>query len=111
MKRLFSLLTIYVFLLSSCSASARDIILVENLATPEEGAMLIKIIAEKFHIPRNMISFKTPLQCSKQSEAIMHLCLRQDGVLDVLQVNKFVVKNSLSAFFDESSENLTEKRL
>lgn len=111
MKRISNFLAVYVFILSINFASARDIILIENLATSEEAALLIKIITEKFHIPRNMISLKTPLQCSKPNEAIMHLCLKQDGVLDVMQVNRFVVKNSLSAFYDESSENLTEKRL
>ena len=80
---------------------ARDIILVENLASKEEGQMLLKILEKKFKIPASMLTFKDTKQCSLKTEAIMHLCLQRSGELDVLKVNRYVVNNSLSSFFED----------
>lgn len=101
MKLLFSLLLVTAIQAGQC----REIILVENLASSDEGKMLLSIIEEKFNIPKSMVTYKAQKECSINSEAIMHLCLRQNGELDVLRVNRFVVKNSLSTFYDDNSKN------
>lgn len=90
----------------SFNVYSRDIILVENLASKEEGQVLMNIIASKFKIPKNLVSYLKTNKCSVKTEAIMHLCLKQDGELEIVKVNRFVVKNSLSAFYDE---DLTEE--
>lgn len=95
-----------IFLSLSLKAYSRDIILVENLASKEEGQVLMNIIAKKFKIPKNLVSYKATKECSNKTEAIMHLCLKRDGELEIVKVNRFVVKNSLSAFYDE---DLTEE--
>jgi len=100
MKLICSLL----FLGLSLSAFSRDIILVENLASKEEGQMLMNIMARKFKIPKNLVSYIATKQCSDKSEAIMHLCLKRDGELEIIKVNRFVVKNSLSAFYEEDGQ-------
>lgn len=100
MKLICSLL----FLSLSYDAFSRDIILVENLASKEEGQMLMNIMARKFKIPKNIVSYQTPKQCSNKSEAIMHLCLKESGELEIIKVNRFVVKNSLSAFYEENGQ-------
>lgn len=104
MKRIFSLL-----LFAICfSVSARDIILVENLASNEEGSMLKKIIEEKFNIPKSIVTYKSMTSCSTDTEAIMHLCLKRNGELEIVKVNRFVVKNSLSAFYENDSMTYRE---
>jgi len=91
----------------STSVFSRDIILVENLASKEEGQLLMNIIGRKFKIPKNLVSYKIEKSCSQKTEAIMHLCLKENGELEIMKVNRFVVKNSLSAFYDE---DLTDER-
>lgn len=98
MKLIFSSV---LFILIANDLLARDIILVENLATKEEGQMLLKILEMKFKIPHSMLTFKDTQKCSLKTEAIMHLCLQQNGELDVLKVNRYVVNNSLSSFFED----------
>lgn len=96
----------FLILTLSASALSRDIILVENLASKEEGQLLVRIMETKFNIPKNLVTYQIKKQCSGKTEAIMHLCLKEDGELEIIKVNRFVVKNSLSAFFDE---DLTEE--
>ena len=80
---------------------ARDVILIENLASHDEGKMLIRILKEKFHIPQKLITYKTPAsECSKSADAIMQLCLKNDGEMEIIKLNKFVIENSLRAFLE-----------
>ena len=89
------------FLLITTVTHARDIILVENLASASEGEMLMNIIQQKFKIPRKLITYRSINQaCMEKSEAIMHLCLKQNGELEVVKVNRFVVENSLRVFLE-----------
>ncbi len=106
MKLIFSLL----FAMSLTPVWARDIILVENLASNEEGRMLIKIIGEKFSIPNSIVTYQSKTECSTNTEAIMHLCLQKNGELEIVKINRFVVKNSLSAFFEGEVQYDKENR-
>ena len=92
-----ALLTIY-----SINTFARDIILVENLASKDSGELLLKILEEKFNIPKQLIIYKEHIsECSKKSEAILQLCMQANGDLDIVKINRFVIENSLSVFFDK----------
>jgi hypothetical protein len=79
---------------------ARDIILVENLGPPAGGELLLKILQEKFNIPRKLIHYKMKQSCEKNSEAIMQLCLKADGEMEIMKMNKYVVEQTLGAFND-----------
>lgn len=97
MKRLFSLIAL--MLVSECSF-ARDIILVENEASLSEGQMLLQIMEKKFNVPKTLVTYQPIKTCSRPTDAIMHLCLKADGNLEILKVNRFVMKNSFGAFFE-----------
>lgn len=79
----------------------REIILIENQATHEEGKLLVRILEEKFNIPRKLISYKRISgTCRKTSEAIMQLCLKSNGEMDVMKVDRFVIENSMGIFLE-----------
>jgi hypothetical protein len=101
MKSIFkSILLIAIITLSSIT-HARDVILLENLATSSEGQVVLKLIQEKFKIPRKLITYRSiNNECVKNSEAIMQLCLKSNGELEVVKVNKFAVENSLRVFLE-----------
>ena len=85
--------------MSSTISHSRDVILIENLASAEEGQMLLKIIQEKFNIPKKLITYrKIKSECVKNSDAIMQLCLKADGEMDIVKINKFVVKETFRIF-------------
>ncbi len=112
MKLIFRFLGFFccIFVCIFASAWGREIILVENLASPEEGQLLMRIIEDKFNIPLSIVSFQVKSECSKNNEAIMHLCLQKNGELEIVKINKFVVKNSLSVFYARDYEDQKEKR-
>jgi hypothetical protein len=99
MKSTFKFLLVYCSL--TAGLQARDIILLENLASHSEGQVVLKIIQNKFNIPRKLITYRSVnTECTKNSEAIMQLCLKVDGSLEVVKVNKFAVENSLRVFLE-----------
>ncbi len=78
---------------------ARDIILVENQASAEEGKLLMKILQEKFNIPIKLITYKQPENgCAYKSDAIMHLCMKKDGELEIVKLNRQVVERAFGVF-------------
>ncbi len=88
-------------LLALCnSATARDVILLENMATQKEGEAVVVILQKKFNIPKRLISIKNKPSCNKTSEAIMHLCLTKEGALEIVKMNKHVVEETLGAFIE-----------
>lgn len=91
----FSLITFF-----ASSLHARDIILLENLATPAEGEMVLNILQKKFNLPRRLITFKNKTNCKTSSEAIVQLCLKASGELDIVKINKSVVEETLSVFLE-----------
>lgn len=99
MKSIFRTTLLITTISLSNNAHARDVILVENLASHNEGEMLLKIIQDKFKIPKKLITYRmVASECSKHAEAIMQLCLKSNGELEVVKVNKFAVENSLRVF-------------
>lgn len=99
MKSIFSLL----LLLTALSSGARDIILIENGATLAEGQLLSQILVKKFNLPVELITLRnTNLGCELKSEAIIHLCLRPDGELEIRKMNQYVVRNSLGVFMNQN---------
>ncbi len=87
-------------------ANSRDVILVENRASNQEGQLLLKILTKKFNIPEELITLKNINSfCEKKTEAIIHLCLQEDGELNVFKMNRFVVQNSLGAFINKTEKN------
>lgn len=103
MKLISSALSVFsIFILCSASAFGRDVILIENKGTIEDAQIVIKILQEKFNIPRKLITLKNiTSECSKASDAIMQLCVKADGEMDIVKVNKFVVENTLRVFLEK----------
>lgn len=102
MKLIFSLCLAAFVLLRLSEGQSREIVLIENRATHEEGLMLRKILETKFQFPRKLITLKNvSSSCDQKSEAIVHLCLMPDGELKVLKMNQFVVKNSFGIFMNQ----------
>jgi len=99
MKFLFKIFFISSLVINT--SIARDIILIENNASHEEGKLLVRILEEKFNIPRKLISYKhINTSCRKNSDAIMQLCLKSNGELEVIKVDRFVVENSIGTFLE-----------
>lgn len=100
MKSTFKFIVV-LYLVSISSSHARDIILLENMASHAEGQVVLKLIQNKFNIPRRLITYRNVNnECTKNSEAIMQLCVKNDGTLEVVKVNKFAVENSLRVFLE-----------
>lgn len=85
---------------------ARDVILIENLASKEEGLLLQNILIKKFHLPLELITLKnTTTPCESKSDAIVQLCLQENGELIIKKMNQYVVKNSLGVFLNQNNED------
>lgn len=90
------------FFSNQAQAFARDIILIENQASLEEGQLLKKILNKNFRLPLELITIKNINQdCENKTDAIVHLCLLKNGELEIKKINHYVVKNSLSVFADD----------
>lgn len=101
MKSHFKYLLIATALACSTKVFSRDVILIENQGSEESGQMLLKIIQNKFNIPRKLIAYRSVKKdCMKTSEAIMQLCLKADGEMDIVKINKFVVENTFRVFLE-----------
>ena len=97
---------IFCFLILICpKLFAREIILIENLASKSEGELLKSILIKKFHLPKELITLRnTNKNCEPKTEAIIHLCLEADGELTVKKINQYVVRNSLGGFLNETND-------
>lgn len=94
MKLIFSLLFI-------SQSYARDVILIENRAGIEEAQMVMKVLEQKFNIPRKLITVRNIANnCSKDSDAIMHLCVSENAEMEIVKMNKFVVEKTLRVFLE-----------
>lgn len=100
MKFQFKLIITLAVIIITTNAYARDVILLENLATVQEGEMVMQILQKKFNLPRSLITYKNKTGCSKTSEAIMQLCLKANGELEIVKMNKFVVEETLAVFLE-----------
>lgn len=88
------------------TAYSREIILIENMATHQEGQNLELILTNKFNIPKELIELRQNIKnCQLHTDAVLHLCLKKDGDLEIRKINEFIVKNSLSIFFNEKKES------
>ena len=84
---------------------AREIILIENLASSSQGLMLKNILMKKFHLPEELICLKNIRgSCEIKTDAIIHLCLKENGELDVKKIDQYVVGNSLSVFLNQKGQ-------
>ena len=113
MKSICKIMIIFVFIfvigLNCTNSFAREIVLIENLATKAEGELLKYILIQKFHLPNELITLRnTTLPCEAKTDAIIHLCLLENGELNVLKMNQYVVKNSLGVFLNRTEKGETE---
>ncbi len=96
--------TLLSLILMSSSVQAREVVLIENQASLEEGILLKSILLKKFHIPRELITLKNINEaCEKSTEAIIHLCLLKSGDLQIKKMNQYVVENSLGVFLNQDN--------
>ena len=106
MKLIFNknlIVSIFCFFIFSLNLEARDIILIENMATKNEGELLKSILINKFKLPTELITLRNIHGvCEKKTEAIIYLCLDGDGKLEIKKIDQFVVKNSLGVFLNQN---------
>ena len=101
MKSHFKNVIACALLTFSTNAFCREVILIENQADENSGQMLLKILQEKFNIPRKLITYRNVnKECMKNSEAIMQLCLKADGEMDIVKINKFVIEKTFRVFLE-----------
>lgn len=105
MKLIFKTLPWCFLILSAPQLFARDIVLIENLASVSEGELLKSILMKKFHLPRELITLRnTHHPCESRSEAIIHLCLEANGELLIKKMNQYIVQNSLGVFLNQQDD-------
>ena len=105
MKSIFKNILFCFLFLTASKLFAREIILIENLASVSEGELLKSILIKKFHLPKELITLRnTNKFCEPKSEAIIHLCLETDGELSIKKFNQYVVRNSLGGFLNETND-------
>lgn len=101
MKSHFKCLLIASALACSTKSFSRDVILIENLADNESGKMLLNIVQKKFHIPRKLITYRSVnKECMKTSDAIMQLCLKKNGEMEIVKINRAVIENTFRVFLE-----------
>ncbi len=89
--------------LENSSLWARDVILIENRSSIDEGILVKTILTKKFHLPDELISLRQINEgCEKKSEALIHLCIDQFGELHISKMNYYVVNNSLGIFINQN---------
>lgn len=85
---------------------AREIILIENLTDPIHGKTLISILNQKYQLPQKLITYNLQKdQCTKGSDAILHLCIKRNGDIDVLKYEQKVLEKMLSVFLESEGQN------
>jgi hypothetical protein len=90
---------IIILLMNTTVSHSRDVILVENLADNQAGQTLLRILQQKFNIPRRLITYRNVnRECIKNSDAIMQLCLKADGELDIVKINRIVIAETFRIF-------------
>lgn len=88
------------------SLHAREVILIENLATKEEGKLLQSILVKNFHLPKELITLKNINgACEINTDAIVQLCMLENGELLIKKMNHYVVKNSLGVFLNQKEDD------
>lgn len=98
MRLFFSL----CFLLFSSKLPARDIILVTFDEYKEKGRSIEKILNEKFHIPKTLITLKeTTDPCKADRSSVIHLCLTGKGNMKVAHRQTKTVTKAFGIFFKE----------
>jgi hypothetical protein len=104
MKSIFN--SIFLFsLIHPTVGYSREIVLIENLSSFEEGEVVKKILVQKYKIPKELITLKqNETTCSKNTDSIIHLCIEENGELHVARMNKYVVKNTLGVFMRNSEK-------
>lgn len=99
MKSHFKSFLVAMVVAHSTASYSRDIILIENLADNQSGQTLLRIIQQKFNIPRKLITYRNVnRECMKKSDAIMQLCLKANGEMDIVKINKFVIEETFRVF-------------
>lgn len=100
MKLIFNCV-LFFFVIHCTQGLGREVILIENRATRSELDLAVKVLQEKFNIPKKLITTRTIVhQCSINSDAIMHLCLEEGADLKIVKMDKFVVENTLRVFLE-----------
>ncbi|NOT79839.1 MAG: hypothetical protein HOP07_12665 [Bacteriovoracaceae bacterium] len=98
--------TVFTYSLYSYGLYAREIILIDNLADPVHGKTLISILNRKYQLPQKLITYNLHKdQCTKGSDAILHLCIKRNGDIDVLKYEQKVLEKMLSVFLESEGQD------
>ena len=108
MKFLLSSSLFFSMIINPTHIQAREIVIIENLASRLEGETLAQLIQKRLGLPKNYISVLTgPSKCTKQREAILHICLLSNGDIEIIKKNEEVLEN-LKNVFTAASEEVNE---
>lgn len=98
--------TVLTYALYSDGVYAREIILIDNLAEAIHGKTLISILNQRYQLPQKLITYNLHKdQCTKGSDAILHLCIKRNGDIDVLKYEQKVLEKMLSVFLESEEQN------
>ena len=105
MKWIFNVFFIFLLILN-IKCYGREIILVENLASQMEGEVLKDLLINKFNIPIQLMTFKKAIHtCSHSPESILHICLKENGEIEILKMNKEILEKNLSSVVGRGDSN------
>ncbi len=101
MKSLFNFSIISLVLITSNSTSAREIVYIENLASQLEGETLSQLLQERLGLPSRFIKvISKKSNCQKNQEAILHVCLKKDGEMEIMKRNQDILDNLRTSFLE-----------
>jgi predicted nucleic acid-binding protein len=105
MKWIFNVFYVFILILTF-KCYGREIILVENLASQREGEVLKDLLINKFNIPIQLMTFKKANHlCSHSPESVLHICLKKNGEIEILRMNKEILEKNLSAIVGRGDSN------
>lgn len=87
-------------MLINCNTWAREIFVIEHTNQIEVAKMTKKILINRFQIPESLIQIRNA-NCNDKSEAILQLCILNNGELEIKKINKYVLNNAFNIFLDK----------
>lgn len=100
MKLIFKILVFLLFM--SGMAHARDIIIIDHIHNLAVAKTVHALLINKFNMPKAFIRInESETQCQRSKESIMHLCVKENGDLDVINLNNYLLKSSFNIFLEK----------
>ena len=96
MKLFFS---IFLLLIIVLNLNAREIIVISFNRNKVKADEINKLLTEKFDIPETLITIKKQNKgCHKIKDAILQICINEEGNLTFPVIKKDIVKHTFNVF-------------